>query len=180
MEPPTYIHHLYCSHNGWLRSWLYSKLGCTHRAADFTHDTFIRLLTKDELPNLNEPRAYLTTVARRILSNHWRRERLEKSYLEVLANQPEKYATSPEEQALLMEALVEIDRMLDGLPVVVRRAFIYARLDGMAYADIASTLDISVSTVKRYLLRAALQCYFSLGNVDPANTDGCQLEEKVQ
>ena len=156
------IENLYSNHQGWLRGWLYSKLGCSHRAADLTHDTFIRLLTKSELPSLNEPRAFLTTVAKRVLSNHWRRERLETAYLDALANQPEEVAISPEEQSLLMEVLLEIDRMLDGLPVIVRRVFLYAQLDGMAYAEIAAELDISVSTVKRYLRRAAMQCYFAL------------------
>lgn len=157
---------LYRDHNLWLRNWLRRKLGCSHLAADLAQDTFVRLLTKDQIPPLNEPRAFLTTVARRVLSNHWRRAELEAAYLEALANQPEAFAPSPEEQALLLDALLEIDRMLDGLPAIVRRTFLHAQLDGMKHSEIAELLGISVSTVKRHLQRAGLHCYFSVSMYD--------------
>ncbi len=75
---------------------------------------------------------------------------------------PEEYALSPEEQHCLLETLLEIDRLLDGLPTVVKRAFLYAQLDGLKQADIAKKLNISLSSVKRYLVQAGTQCYFAL------------------
>ena len=155
---------IYRDHQGWLRGWMRQRLGCAETAADLVQDTFVRLLLKDQQLEIQEPRAFLTTVAQRVLFNHWRRERIERAYLEALAAQPEKYAISPEERALVIESLVEIDRMLDGLPVIVRRAFFHAQLDGMKHADIATALGVSVSTVKRYLRRAAMQCYFALND----------------
>ena len=50
-----------------------------HRAADLAHDTFLRLLSREEPLALQEPRAFLTTVAQRVLGNHWRREQLERA-----------------------------------------------------------------------------------------------------
>lgn len=153
---------LYRDHHQWLKAWLSRRLGCSQQAADLAQDTFVRLLTRDDISRINEPRAFLTTVAKRVLFNHWRRADLERAYLEALASQPEPVAVSPEEQALLLEALISIDEMLDGLPVIVRRAFLYAQLDGLSYGEIAARLSISISTVKRHLQRAALQCYFAL------------------
>lgn len=152
----------YDQHNSWLNTWLRSKLGCHSRAADLAHDTFLKLLSKDTLPVIEEPRAYLTTVAQRVLSNHWRRERIEQAYLEVLATMPDVHAPSAEEKYLLMETLMQIDQALEGLPVVVKQAFFYAQLEGMKYAEIALRLNISVSTVKRYLIKAGSRCYFAL------------------
>lgn len=156
------IHSLYSDHHGWLHGLLRRKLGCTHRAADLAHDTFVRLLAREECLAIQEPRAFLTTVAQRVLANHWRREQLERAYLEALAQMPEALAPSPEERAILLETLAEIDRLLDGLPTLVRRAFLHAQLDGMGHAEIAEALGLSVSTVKRHLLRAGAQCYFAL------------------
>lgn len=156
------VQQLYRHHHAWLHGWLRGKLGCSFRAADLAQDTFLRLLAREEAVALQEPRAFLTTVAQRVLYNHYRREQIERAYLEALAAQPAALAPSPEERALLLEALCEIDRLLDGLPLPVRRAFLYAQLDDMGHAEIAQRLDVSVSTVKRYLVRAMAQCYFAV------------------
>lgn len=153
---------LYQDHHGWLQSWLSGRLGCHSRGADLAQDTFLRLLLNESLTGIDEPRAFITTVAKRVLANHWRRERIEKAYLEVLALQPEPCAPSEEEKHLLLDTLEQIDEALDGLPLAVRQAFFFAQLEGLKYAEIARRLDISVSTVKRYLVRASARCYFAL------------------
>lgn len=159
---PSSVAGLYRDHHRWLIGWLQRRLGYSQQAADLTQDTFVRLLAKDDMPSLREPRAFLTTVAKRVLSNHWRRDQLEQAYLAALAAQPEPVAMSPEEHALLIATLVEVDQLLDGLPAQVRHAFLLAQLEGLNQADIAERLAISLSTVKRHLRRAALQCYFAL------------------
>lgn len=164
--PRDALHHqvgsLYGDHHGWLYGWLRKKLGCSQRAADLAQDTFVRLLAREESVAIREPRAFLTTVAQRVLANHWRREQIERAYLAALAQGPVVLTPSPEERAMLLETLVEIDRLLDALPQQVRRAFLLAQFDGAGHADIAGVLGISISTVKRHLVRAAGQCYFAL------------------
>ncbi|MCA8075581.1 sigma-70 family RNA polymerase sigma factor [Burkholderia cepacia] len=149
-------------HHAWLRGWLSRRLGCAHRAADLAHDTFMRLLARDEPIGADEPRAFLTTVAQRVLSNHWRRELIERAYLDALAQRPEAYAPSPEERAVVLETLLEIDRLLDGLPLAAKRAFLLAQLDGLTQAEIARELGVSLATVKRYLVKAGTQCFFAM------------------
>jgi RNA polymerase sigma-70 factor (ECF subfamily) len=152
---------LYADHHGWLHGWLRKKLGNAFDAADLAHDTFMRLLAREEaLAVIHEPRAFLTTVAQRVLANHWRRQQLERAYLEALAQIPEALAPSEEERAILLETLVEIDQLLDGLPLLVRRAFLLTQLDGMNHAQVAAALGLSVTTVKRHLAKAAARCYF--------------------
>ncbi|MFA8327054.1 sigma-70 family RNA polymerase sigma factor [Burkholderia ubonensis] len=152
---------LYVEHHAWLRGWLSRKLGCAHRAADLAHDTFMRLLARDEPIGADEPLAFLTTVAQRVLYNHWRREQLERAYLDALAQRPETHAPSPEARAVVLETLLEIDRLLDGLPLAAKRAFLLSQLDGLTQAEIAAELDVSLSTVKRYLVKAGTQCFFA-------------------
>ncbi|WP_312512453.1 sigma-70 family RNA polymerase sigma factor [Massilia sp.] len=158
---------LYSGHHGWLHGWLRRRLGDAHQAADLAHDAFMQLLARDEPVAAREPRAFLTTVAQRILANHWRRQQLERAWLEALAAQAEPCAVSPEERAIVLETLLEIDRMLDGLPVAVKRAFLMSQLDGMRHAEIAQALEVSVTTVKRYLVKAAGQCYFGAHGAMP-------------
>lgn len=153
---------LYTHHHGWLQAWLRKKLGNAHQAADLAQDTFVRLLSRDAPMQAREPRAFLTTVAQRVLANHYRRLQLERAYLEALAQLPPVRAPSPEERALLLEALDAIDRMLDGLPPAVRRAFLMAQLEGMKQAEIAQALGLSVNTIQRYLAQAGMHCYFAV------------------
>ena len=155
------IDNLYRDHNVWLSRQLRGQLGCCETAADLVHDTFVYILKKDQAAEIRNPRAYLTTIANRVLLNYWRRERLKSAYLEALARRTPEPAISLEEQAILIETLVRIDRLLSGLPVIVRRAFFHAQLDGMKHSDIALELNVSVSTVKRYLHKAAMRCYFA-------------------
>ncbi|WP_347888458.1 sigma-70 family RNA polymerase sigma factor [Nitrosomonas europaea] len=156
------ITELYQDHHGWLHGWLRKKLGCSHQAADLAHDTFMRLLTREDPILIQEPRAFLTTVAQRVLANHWRRKQIEQAYFEMLVQHPEASVLSAEECAILLETLLEIDHLLNRLPLPVKRAFLYAQLDGMSHAEIAAELNISITTVKRYLIKAGAQCYFAL------------------
>lgn len=151
---------LYAGHHGWLQGWLRRKLGNACDAADLAQDTFLRLLTAPaaEVPVLREPRAYLATVARRLLINHLRRQSLEQAYLQALAVLPEAQAPSPEQQWLILEALQAVDAMLDGLPPKVRTVFILSQVEGLSYAAIAEQMGIGLRSVKRYMAQAMAEC----------------------
>ena len=155
------IDQLYSDHSGWLRGWLRRRMDCAHSAEDLTQDTFMRLLCARDragLSGLREPRAYLSTVAGRLLVNHYRRLSLERTYREALALMPEEQAPSPEWRLDLLETLQAVDAMLDRLPQAVRTAFLMAQLEGLTYAVIADHLGVSERTVKRYMARALEEC----------------------
>nr|WP_315244782.1 sigma-70 family RNA polymerase sigma factor [uncultured Albidiferax sp.] len=159
LAPSPSIETLYGDHHGWLQGWLRRKLGNPCDAADLAQDTFVRVLSKREAPQVLEPRAYLGTIAKGLVADFFRRQSLERAYLDVLASLPAAHLPSAETQAILLEALTAIDAMLDGLPPLVRQAFLLSQLDGMAYADIATQLGISVRTVNNYMAKAIAHCY---------------------
>ncbi len=117
---------LYRDHRCWLQGWLSGRVGCRETAADLTQDTFARLLQDRDLAALREPRAFLTTVARGLAANWFRRQSLERAWLEHLAALPEAVVPSLEDQEVVREALQQIDAMLDGLPAAVRQVFLLA------------------------------------------------------
>ena len=79
------LHALYSDHHGWLQGWLRKRLGCTQNAQDLAHDTFVRLITAPDaarrVADIRAPRDYLTTIARRVMIDHFRRRTLERAYL---------------------------------------------------------------------------------------------------
>jgi len=154
------IHNLYSAHHGWLQNWLGFKLGNSHDAADIAHDTFLKLLTgRRKLNELgNEPRGLLTHIARHLVIDHWRRQNVERAYIEVIAQLPEAETPSPEMRLLILEALQRIEAMLNNLPALTREMFLLAQLDGFIYAKIAEQKSISLTTVKRHMSKAFLAC----------------------
>lgn len=157
--PVAAFSEIYASHHGWLHTWLRRRMGCSHLAADLTHDTFLRLLSKPSvIDQVREPRAFLSTIAHGLMVNHLRRQELERAYLHALAVLPEAVCPSPESRAIVLETLLEIDAMLDGLPAKVRQAFLLSQLEGLPYAEIAERLSVSISMIKKYMLQATLHC----------------------
>ncbi|WP_417510355.1 sigma-70 family RNA polymerase sigma factor [Methylophaga sp.] len=148
---------LYREHHSWIYQWLRHRLGCDYQAEDLAQDTFIRVLAGRE-SSIKEPRAFLTTVAKGVLVNWYRRQSLEKAYLDALTALPEQEIPSEEERFLILESLNEIDAMLDNLPLPVKQAFLLSQIEGLTYQVIATRLNISLITVKRYMKQAFTQC----------------------
>lgn len=152
---------LYSHHHGWLMGWLRKKLGCSQRAADMAQDTFLRVLTsRADLYALNEPRAYLTTIAGRLIIDDARRRKVERIYLETWGALHGESAVAPSSETLVevVELLTKVAAVLEELPDKPRRAFIMNRLDGRPHREIAEELGVSVSMIKKYMAQALLHC----------------------
>ncbi|WP_312932173.1 sigma-70 family RNA polymerase sigma factor [Pseudomonas sp.] len=150
---------LYIDHHRWLHAWLQSKLDNAADAADLVQDTFMRLLSRRERLELKAPRAFLRTVAKGLVIDHWRRGEIERAYLEALAQRPELESPSPESRELIFELLEGIARMLDGLKPKVRQAFLLAQCEGLSHQQIATQMRVSLRSVERYVADALYHCY---------------------
>jgi RNA polymerase sigma-70 factor (ECF subfamily) len=152
------LHDLYAEHHGWLHQWLRRKLGCREQAADLAQDTFVRVITQRKLLELQKPRAYLTTVARSLVIDHYRRRTLEQAYLETLAALPEPVEISPQIRCIIIETLIEIDVLLDGMAARTREIFLMAQLDGLSFVEIGKRLGLSANSVRKHFVRAMTHC----------------------
>ena len=141
---------LYSDHHGWLQDWLRRRLGNAFDAADLAHDTFLR--------GLREPSAFLNRIAHGLVVNHWRRQDLERAYRDTLATVADTLAPSPEEGALLLDALCEPEALLNQLNPKARAAFLLSHLEGYTYLEIAARLEVSERMVKKYMAQAMLHC----------------------
>jgi len=52
-----------------------------------------------------------------------------------------------------------IDRILDALKPQVRKAFLWAQLEGLTCRQIAERLGVSLATAERYVAAALRHCY---------------------
>lgn len=164
-EPGTqHIHTLYNDHHGWLHTWLRRRLGCAAEAADLAHDTFVRLLggcARQHFDTAAEARAYLRTTAQNLCINLWRRQEIERAWLDTLATAPEVHAPSAERQAIVLQALEEISVMLGNLSPKAARAFTLAVVCEMSDDEVGAELGISGRMVRKYVAQAMLGCLTS-------------------
>lgn len=160
--PCAPFHTLYRDHHGWLVSWLRRRLGNEFDSADLAQDTFLKVLKAGTHEVIYQPRPFLATLARGLVCDFFRRKALEASYLEALAQLPAAHQPSLETQAVMREALFEIDALLQGMGGKVRETFLLAQFEGLSYVDIAARLGISLRTVNRHMARAMEHCCLAL------------------
>lgn len=150
---------MYVEHHGWLRNWLGKKMGNVADAADIAHDTYLRVLASGSAFPAHQSRRFLTQIANGLVIDLYRRRKIEAAYLETLAGLPEAQVPSEEQRALLIEALVQVDALLQALPGKTRLALLMCKIDGLPYREIAERLSVSVATVERYVANGLLACY---------------------
>lgn len=152
------LSNLYLQHNSWLRGWLRKRTGCSADAADLAQDTFLKVLKAHDILVIQRPRQFLSTIAKGLMIDQSRRRALERAYLATLAVAPSEEVPSLEVQALLFEALLEVDRVLRGLGEKVRCVFLLSQVDGLTYPQIAEQMSISARTVSNYMAKAMEHC----------------------
>lgn len=157
-DDPRGLGLLYREQHRWLQRWIMARVGGAACAPDLVQDVFLRLLAKPDPLQVEAPRGLLATVARSVLANHFRRQKLERAYLQALAALPEAVVPDLETQAILLETLHALDALLDGLERPVRQAFLWSQVEGLGHAEIGERLGISIATVKRYLIKAGARC----------------------
>jgi RNA polymerase sigma-70 factor (ECF subfamily) len=152
---------MFRQHNGWLTKWLNKQRWTVAPAEDIASDVFLTLLQMPSVASVREPRAMMTTIARRLVFDARRRNDLQRAYEAELALMPEAIEISAEERLIVVQALKAIDAMLATLSIKARTAFILSQVDGMPYAAIAAELKVSVSMVRKYIAQGFRAAYLA-------------------
>ncbi|MFD2644368.1 sigma-70 family RNA polymerase sigma factor [Pseudomonas japonica] len=153
---------IFQQHYLWLCSRLAFRTGCNHSAEDIAAETFLRVWMLPDPTAIREPRALLTTIAQRLMYETWRRRDLEKAYLQSLSLVPEELHPSPQEQLMLIQSLVAIDRLLEGLSRQARSVFVLSQLEGLTYVQIQQRLGLSLGRIHQLMAQALRCCYLGL------------------
>lgn len=122
---------------------------------DIRHDIYVRVLEGAERKLPHSPRAFLFGVARHLLIDRVRRERIvaidlleDVDSLNVLVDE-----VSPERRATGREQVQRLSRLFDRLPPRCREVVWMKRVEGLSQKQIAERLGIAEATVERHLVR---------------------------
>lgn len=129
-------------------------------AADLAQESWTRLLRYRRESSPRALRMLLFSIARNLLSNHWRRGRLhgvEQPTDFTGLDLPSEIA-GPARQADARQSLLRLEAAVAALPPKCRAVFLLSRIEGLANAEIAGRCGISVKMVEKHLARAIVQC----------------------
>lgn len=179
-----FLAELVAQHGLALRKFLARKLDSPEDAAEVSQDAFLRLHRMAEPEKLDNARAFLFQVANNLAIDQLRRRTLHYRFLNTeksmaAGGEPidiNAIAASPEQIISAREKLEAIYRAVDELPFKVKQAFLLHRKSGLSYNDIARQMDVSVSSVEKYILQALKHCRMRLasyyGDENDENTRG--------
>lgn len=135
-------------------NYLYRLLGDPALAEDLTQETFTRAWkVRGQLPELDNPRAWLYRIATNAARDHIRRARLF-TWLPLFGNEPALNFESPEETAIESERM---RRALLQLSPDYRIPLVLYTCQEFTVAEIAAALGLSTDAVKQRLVRARKQ-----------------------
>lgn len=143
-------------------SFLTKILGDADAARDVAQSAFLRTWEFAEKEHIDNPKGFIFKTASNLAKNEIRRRvRFNTTYMETsnytkddLGQDVESAHPTPERFASLREDVYLITEAINELPKNARRAFILSRFEGLNYHQISVLLDVSESSVEKYIMTA--------------------------
>jgi RNA polymerase sigma factor (sigma-70 family) len=142
--------------------------GDRDRAADIAQDTYAKLVdymstgqgqavaAETQASRLRHPKAFLFSVARHLVIDQFRRDRLRSNDGMVSIDEIEIAADSPGQEDILSgkRDLAVLEAAVINLPPRCREVFLLSRFQGLSHQDISKRLNLSSSMVEKHIARA--------------------------
>ena len=123
-------------------------------AEDVVQEVMLKLWQqRSELDGIRNLEAWMTRLTKNKAIDRMRSKHNQHTDLENVAEPVEREAT-PYQHAASNDAMTRIRGLMQRLPEVQRQVIELRDVDGMAYQEIADTLDLNLAQVKVYLFRA--------------------------
>jgi RNA polymerase sigma-70 factor (ECF subfamily) len=142
-------------HEAALMRFLGSKWTRAEDAQDLRHDIYVRILEAAAVKRPTSPRGFLLSVARHLLIDRARRDRVvsidlleDVDALNVLIDE-----VSPERATTGRQQVQRLSALFDQLPGRCREVVWMRRVEDLPQKEIASRLGIAEATVEKHLVR---------------------------
>ncbi|MCF5724190.1 RNA polymerase sigma factor [Pseudomonas syringae] len=139
-------------------------------AADMTQDVFTQWLDYRDRAKVEQPRAFLFQMARNLLRDHWRKQKVRQTVHQDQAAMDAEPVTDEQNEPMAAaqraQRLEQLKEVLAELSPRRREALMLHRFEGLSQAQIAERMGISISMVEKHIALALLHCKRRLQN-DP-------------
>jgi RNA polymerase sigma factor (sigma-70 family) len=142
------------AHEAALVRFLYRKWVKFKDVEDIRHDIYVRILEAAERERPTQPKAFLFSVARNLLIDRARHDRIvaidlleDLGTLNVMIDE-----VTPERRASVREQLARLSALFDRLPERRRQVVWMRRIEDLPQKEIARRLQIAEATVEKHLV----------------------------
>lgn len=142
-------------------AFLRNRVATPEQAEDLLQQVFLRMLERADLASLENERAYLFTVARRVLADFYRyqesrrsnasREFVEEDYCD------ERWA--PDRAGRSTEQLQQLAQAVESLSLSLQQSFVLSRVYGYTHREVGEQLGLSPRTVEKHVAIGLATCY---------------------
>ncbi|MGX5795079.1 sigma-70 family RNA polymerase sigma factor [Pseudomonas sp. ArH3a] len=131
-------------------------------AADMTQDVFTQWLGYRDRAKVEQPRAFLFQMARNLLRDHWRKQKVRQTVHSDPTERDAEPVTDEQNDPMAatqrLQRLEQLKEVLAELSPRRREALMLHRFEGLNQAQIAERMGISTSMVEKHIAFALLHC----------------------
>ena len=140
-------------------------IGDTETAHDIVQAAFVKVWNYGKTQPINHPKALFFKAARNLARDELRRRSRLRDQ-NIFVDDPEETPAfndlpsqekTPEEMVLLRQEANDILQAIERLPLKNRRALKQHRFQGLTYLEISKKMDVSQSSVEKYIIEALKQ-----------------------
>ena len=159
-RPPSAVTAAFLEHNGFLRKFLAGFLPVQQDIEDVAQETYLRAYIAEQRECIEQPKAFLFRIAKNLaLTRLSKKSKQITDYIEEAGSK------------VVIEIAVGIDQELEAqqclglyceavafLPEKCRQVFLFRKVHGLAHKEIAERMELSISSVEKYLRQGILAC----------------------
>ena len=136
-----------------VRNFIASKVQDIQDVDDILQETMLRTLRSGQRRTLENPLAYAIQVAKTVIIEHWRANKVE--LIELTENIAGETNTLESFQ-LNEQRIAAFESIVSEMPKLRREVFLRRRLEGQSREEISNALNLSIDAVKKHINRALL------------------------
>ncbi len=154
------IFRVFVENNAFLKKFLTRFMSSKQDIEDIVQEVYIRAHNAEKEKAIEQPKAFLFRVAKNLaLDELNKKSRLVTSYLEdCIATIPVEKTASIESEAEANETLDIYCQAIEQLPDKCKHIFLLRKVHGLKHQEIATKLNISLSSVEKHLKMGGAFC----------------------
>lgn len=149
----------YLERGGFLRRFL-GRFLSAQDVDDVAQEAYLRAYVAEQRIQIEHPKAFLFQVAKRLaLSKLTRKSRQITDYIEETGGYVAASTTAGADQEIeAQQCLGLYCEAIASLPIKCRQVFLLRKVHGLAHKEIAERMELSVSSIEKYLRKGVLAC----------------------